>query len=107
MGLENEFEEKVLAHFKVLSPFLDEELAKIAGGNYENEVSFIFFEYDSSLFAKEFAVTGWLMDSRGNRIGEAIRLIQDQKFVVSPDIYNDETYEDIDPWDLASELFEK
>ncbi len=102
--LESEFDALVSAHLASLADRFDSELRAMLDGSLPEKTTVIFFEYDSPHFAEDFAVMIHFLsarceaeDSDGFLPGET---------VVPPAAYEDEKYEELDPWGRACDLFE-
>ncbi|MCP3443623.1 hypothetical protein [Bradyrhizobium sp. CCGUVB14] len=103
-----EFAERVWRHFQEITPQLNKELAMIAGLSWVDTPSFLLIEYDSQLFSDEFAVSLWAMDADGEPVDrDGHSFLEGGTVVVPAEIYDDERYDAIEPWDTASELLEQ
>lgn len=107
MSLERKFEEAVLGHFSTITMILDRELCHVASSSYPAATNFLLFEYDSPHFSEDFTVSVWPMSGRGEVTGEGRWLLKGEVVAVPSTVYDDPVYEEIDPWAVASELFEK
>jgi hypothetical protein len=83
-------------------------MAMIAELSWADTTSFLLIEYESSQFSDEFAVSLWAMDADGEPLDrEGHWFLKGRTVVVPSEIYDDEKYEAIEPWDTASELLEQ
>ena len=106
MDLRQEFVKSVIEHFQQITPLLDAELTSLTHMAYPKVVKFFLFEYDSPHFSEDFSVSMWPMDTDGEPVGDGHWFLKEKAVVVPPEIYEAEKYDDIEPWDTASELLE-
>ncbi len=100
------FEAQVKAHFRALTPRLDAALERLVALPASASAAFLLFEYDSPNFSRDFAVSVWPMNRRGQPTAERHRLLTGRAVVVPEDVYDDPKYESLDPWATASKLLE-
>ena len=106
MDFRQEFVKSVSDHFQQITPLLDAELTSVLHRAYPSVVKFLLLEYDSPHFSEDFSVSMWPMDSHGKPVGDGHWFLKGKAVVVPPEIYEAEKYEEIEPWDTASELLE-
>lgn len=107
MSIEHEFVAAVQKHFERLTPLLDAELISAGEYDYSEEVKFLLIEYDSPHFSEEFSVSLWPMDRDGEATADGHWFLKGKAVAVPPEIYEDERFESIEPWGIASELLEQ
>ena len=106
MDLRKEYREFVSTHLNGLNERFEKELSDVANQNFSDAVKFLKIEYDSSCFSDEFSVCFYSLDKNGNLVGDVHWFLKDMAVVVPADVYEDERYEDIEPWDTASDMLE-
>ena len=103
-----EFVERVRRHFQEITPQLNIEMAMIAGQSWGDAAKLLLIEYDSQGFSEEFAVSLWAMDADGEPVDrDGHWFLKGRTVVVPSQIYDDQEYDGIEPWDTASELLEQ
>ncbi|WP_444928586.1 hypothetical protein ACJJIF_11980 [Microbulbifer sp. SSSA002] len=108
-NLEVEFERLILQHLQsVESPF-ERELEKLVAGGFAASAEVFLIAYDSPHFDEDFPVFACAMESAKKFKGKSQRILSNEfEYVVVPsEIYNDEKYEDIEPWGSASRIVER
>jgi hypothetical protein len=106
VDFKQEFIKSVIEHFQQITPPLDSELTAVLHRTYPKVVKFLLVEYDSAHFSEDFSVSMWPMDSHGKPVGDSHRFLKGKAMVAPPEIYEAEKYEEIEPWETASELLE-
>lgn len=107
MDRKTEFVTKVRRHFDGLTSLLDGELTLATKGPWDDSAKFFLVEYDSPQFADDFSTSLWIMGATGEPVDSEHWFLKGKAVVVPSDIYEAEAYQDIEPWDTASELFEE
>ena len=105
MTLEEEFAQAVAAHLDGLAAKVDAALAHVARG-LPDDTRYLMVEYDSPSFATGFAVFTFPVLG-GGTAGPVRRLLDDGSVVVPPSVYDASRFEEIEPWDTASDLLER
>ncbi|MBY7859103.1 hypothetical protein KW419_12695 [Vibrio fluvialis] len=106
MELQEEYREYVLAHLNSLNEIFETELSSWENRDYSVEVKFLQIEYDSPCFSEEFSVCIYALNKDGGLIGDVHWFLKGVAVVVPAEIYEDEKFEDIEPWSTASEVLE-
>ena len=104
MTLEDEFRDLVNGHLASLADLFDAELQAILNDTQPKSATVIFFEYDSPHFAEDFAVMMHFLS--GECEAEHSVKVLGGTTVVPESAYEDERYECIEPWRLASDILE-
>jgi len=111
MNLEQKFRKSILNHLESLNSKFEVELREIFERGFSNEVIFLQIEYESQTFERDFSVCLYALDREGEVVGQLYWFLKDKAFVIPdemyyPEAYSEEEYEDIDPWNIASDILE-
>lgn len=111
MTLEQKFKISILSHLESLNSKFEEELREIFEIGFSKEVIFLQIEYESQTFERDFSVYLYALDRKGEVVGKLYWFLKDNAFVIPnemyyPEAYSEEEYEDIDPWNIASDILE-
>ena len=111
MKLEQKFRISILNNLESLNSKFENELREIFESGFSKEVTFLQIEYESQTFERDFSVCLYAVDREGELVGKLYWFLKDIAFVVPdemyyPEAYSEEEYEDIDPWNVASDILE-
>jgi len=106
MNLEEEYKELVTKHLESLIPQFEKELSDVANQTFPKGVKFLQIEYDSPVFSEDFSVYMFAMNKEGNLVGDVYWFLKNKAVVVPAEIYESEKYEEIEPWETASNILE-
>lgn len=101
MNLQEEYRKYVLAHLSSLNEIFEKELFSLKTLNYPDSVKFLQIEYDSPSFAENFSVCLYALNKDGDLVGDVHWFLKGVAVVVPAEIYENEKYEDIEPWHTA------
>ena len=106
MKIIEEYTNLVKAHLDTLvDPFL-KELKSVIDSLPKTGIQLIVFEFDSPCFSDEFSLSIFPCDSTGELAGDAHWFLEGEYVAVPEEIFDNPKYEEIEPWILASEIFE-
>lgn len=106
MTLQEEYCELVLNHLNRLNNKFETQLSEFVNQAFSDDVKHLNIEYYSPCFSDEFSVYFYALDKSANRVGDIHKFLEHCAVVVPAEIFEDEKYEDIDPWSTASEILE-
>lgn len=104
MTLEKEFAQAVTGHLDGPRARVEAALSHVVR-SLPDDTRYLVVEYDSPSFSTGFAVFTFPVLA-GGAPGPVRRLLDDGAVVVPPLVHDASRFEEIEPWDLASELLE-
>jgi hypothetical protein len=107
MDIEEEYKELVTGHLESLSTQFEEELSRVSHQAFPEEVKFLKIEYDSPTFSDNFSVYMFAMNKKGKLVGDVYWFLENKAVVVPSEIYEAEKYDEIEPWETASNILEE
>lgn len=106
MNIEEEYKHLVISHLESLSTQFEEELSVFVNKIFPPEVKFLQIEYNSPTFSESFSVYIFAANKDGKLVDDLYWFLKGQSVVVPSNIFQDEKYNDIEPWETASEILE-
>jgi len=108
MTPEEEFTHTLSRHLDGIRSEFERELREVLASTFPPGTAFLVIEYDSPHFDEDFGVGLWAMDKTGNYMGngDGYWFLERKATAVPPALYQDERFEDFNPWAMASHIVE-